>query len=52
MIMMARESAASAPLGFEMTGGIDEIMRMMCPMRAINTEVEIVLYRPHFSSAM
>jgi hypothetical protein len=50
--MMARESAASAPLGCTMTGGMEEIIRMMCPMRAINTEAEIVLYRPHFSSAM
>lgn len=51
MIMMARERAASAPLGCAITGGMDEMIRIMWPMRAIATETEIVLNRPHFSSA-
>lgn len=51
MIMMARESAASAPLGFAITGGMDEMIRTMWPTRTIPTETAIALNRPHFSSA-
>lgn len=52
MIMMARESAASAPLGCARTGGMDEMIRIMWPTREIATKTETVLNRPHFSSAM
>ena len=51
MIMRAIESAASAPLGSLITGGRDEMIRTMWPMRTITTETTIALNRPHFSSA-
>ena len=52
IIMIAKESAASAPLGCAMTGGMDEIIRIMWPTSAMATETAIVLNRPHFSSAI
>lgn len=52
IITMARQKAASAPLGCAMTGGMDEMTRMVWPTRVIATETAIVLNRPHFSSAM